>query len=426
MATVKYDTKTGKKLSAGQTTTVAGKTVVAGSTYNPSPSSSSSTPAKTSSSGGGSGGGGGGSSPSLSTPINIDSNPGQSLAPGQVYTYKGQTYTQPGGSSSSSNSSVSQGTTPTTTQKGFTLTGGTLQQGSTGENVKQLQTQLGITADGIYGPQTAAAVKAYQAKKGLTVDGIVGLQTTTQLAKDSVGYSAPAATAIDTKVPGIDTAPVLPKTEDYNNSYIETLNQQIADMQFKIDNQRNEQIQQIQQDKQQAQQELSDYRNSQQDAIDKGGDVATQAMEMKLSETNKEIARMDEAYKQKQSFVDQLMQLTTQGNALIASQKATTGLTAIRNPRVNETIANITAQAGTIQIGISAQENNMTQAQNQLTTVVAAITNTFKEQLDYYQTLADFYDTRSTETNQKLITLTKDELILTESKPMQTLLKNCL
>jgi peptidoglycan hydrolase-like protein with peptidoglycan-binding domain len=49
--------------------------------------------------------------------------------------------------------------------------------GSNGDSVKLLQQKLGITADGIFGPQTQAAVRNYQASHGLSVDGIVGQQT---------------------------------------------------------------------------------------------------------------------------------------------------------------------------------------------------------------------------------------------------------
>jgi len=58
-----------------------------------------------------------------------------------------------------------------------------LRYGSTGDPVKQLQTALASggyytgSIDGSYGPKTLAAVKAYQQKMGLTVDGIAGPQT---------------------------------------------------------------------------------------------------------------------------------------------------------------------------------------------------------------------------------------------------------
>ena len=55
--------------------------------------------------------------------------------------------------------------------------------GSTGEEVKQIQTKLKNWGyytgeiDGIFGSLTLQAVKDFQSKNGLTVDGIVGEQT---------------------------------------------------------------------------------------------------------------------------------------------------------------------------------------------------------------------------------------------------------
>jgi peptidoglycan hydrolase-like protein with peptidoglycan-binding domain len=50
----------------------------------------------------------------------------------------------------------------------------TLRKGSNGSDVKYLQTKLGITADGAFGPKTESAVKTFQQKQGLVADGIVG------------------------------------------------------------------------------------------------------------------------------------------------------------------------------------------------------------------------------------------------------------
>lgn len=49
-----------------------------------------------------------------------------------------------------------------------------LKVGSTGEDVKKIQSKLGLTADGSFGPATEAAVKKWQAANGLTADGVVG------------------------------------------------------------------------------------------------------------------------------------------------------------------------------------------------------------------------------------------------------------
>lgn len=46
-----------------------------------------------------------------------------------------------------------------------------------GVTVREVQRALGITADGIWGPQTAGAVKRFQRRHGLVVDGVVGPAT---------------------------------------------------------------------------------------------------------------------------------------------------------------------------------------------------------------------------------------------------------
>jgi putative chitinase len=49
-----------------------------------------------------------------------------------------------------------------------------LKRGDNNEQVKQLQTKLGLEPIGNFGPKTEEAVKAFQLKNGLTADGIVG------------------------------------------------------------------------------------------------------------------------------------------------------------------------------------------------------------------------------------------------------------
>lgn len=52
-----------------------------------------------------------------------------------------------------------------------------LKRGDNNENVKKLQSKLGLEPIGNFGPKTEEAVKAFQMKNGLTPDGIVGEQT---------------------------------------------------------------------------------------------------------------------------------------------------------------------------------------------------------------------------------------------------------
>ena len=65
---------------------------------------------------------------------------------------------------------------PTTTEHSIVLS-----PGSTGRQVELLQRELGISVDGIYGPETEAAVQRFQAGRGLTVDGLAGPATNAAL-----------------------------------------------------------------------------------------------------------------------------------------------------------------------------------------------------------------------------------------------------
>jgi len=57
----------------------------------------------------------------------------------------------------------------------------TLRRPDRNDFVKQLQTTLGLTVDGVFGPETEATVRAFQRDHGLVPDGIVGPKTWAQL-----------------------------------------------------------------------------------------------------------------------------------------------------------------------------------------------------------------------------------------------------
>lgn len=92
------------------------------------------------------------------------------------------------------------GTPEASAQKNEALEAVVLKQGSTGSQVKTVQTKLKNwgyytgTVDGIYGPKTVEAVKYFQRKNGLAVDGVVGAKTASAmgitLTSSSGGYSS--------------------------------------------------------------------------------------------------------------------------------------------------------------------------------------------------------------------------------------------
>jgi putative chitinase len=74
-----------------------------------------------------------------------------------------------------------------------------LKKGDNNEDVKKLQTKLGIEPMGNFGPKTETAVKEWQAKNGLTADGIVGPATWAKIMGEAI------TTQVSTPQPIIST-----------------------------------------------------------------------------------------------------------------------------------------------------------------------------------------------------------------------------
>jgi peptidoglycan hydrolase-like protein with peptidoglycan-binding domain len=75
-----------------------------------------------------------------------------------------------------------------------------LKRGDNNEDVKKLQTKLGLDPIGNFGPKTEDAVKAWQTKNGLAADGIVGPNTWNKI----MGLTAVVKPAV------VSVLPVLP------------------------------------------------------------------------------------------------------------------------------------------------------------------------------------------------------------------------
>ena len=79
-----------------------------------------------------------------------------------------------------------------------------VKRGHRGSAVRQVQSKLGIPADGVFGPQTEQAVRRFQRSKGLLVDGIVGPQTRAALGLEpSSSNSVRRRSGGGSRVPGI-------------------------------------------------------------------------------------------------------------------------------------------------------------------------------------------------------------------------------
>lgn len=76
-----------------------------------------------------------------------------------------------------------------------------IRKGDSGSAVRDLQTALDITADGIFGPVTEAAVRDFQRRHSLAVDGIVGPRTWAALERKQAPPDPPTEQHVDNPDP---------------------------------------------------------------------------------------------------------------------------------------------------------------------------------------------------------------------------------
>lgn len=140
----------------------------------------------------------------ISDPDNKAASIGQvapTTSPTSTTTAPKTTLTSSGGLSPIDLTKSLQTTTQPSTSSTFSIPTGTyLKEGTyNNDSVKQLQSLLGITSDGDYGPLTKQAVIDFQKKAGITVDGIVGPQTMEALNKMYGTSTAPATSTAPVK-----------------------------------------------------------------------------------------------------------------------------------------------------------------------------------------------------------------------------------
>jgi putative chitinase len=97
-----------------------------------------------------------------------------------------------------------------------------LKVGSKGDDVKKLQSFLGLGADGSFGPGTEKAVKAWQSANGLTADGLVGAGTWVKMGLDDV--TSPAGSTPPPPPPPVPSISIPP-----SNFKLESLKGHVPD-----------------------------------------------------------------------------------------------------------------------------------------------------------------------------------------------------
>jgi len=119
----------------------------------------------------------------------------------------------------------------------------------------------------------------------------------------------------------------------------------------------------------------------------KEAEPLTQPFREELEKTERERLGTEEVLASQKELLTELDQLLTEGNELIRQQKEVTGLAAIRNPRIQQTMEDVAARAGVINAVVALQNTYLANAYQSIDRTINNITQDRQDRLNYYNTI---------------------------------------
>lgn len=150
--------------------------------------------------------------------------------------------------------------------------------------------------------------------------------------------------------------------------------------------------------------QMAQVKQKEQQTVDKIGELST-PFRADLETQQRESLYVNKNFEDNQKLVDELDQLLTEGNNLIKEQQGVTGIAAIRNPRIQQTMNDVAARAGVIQAVMAARNSQISVAENLIDRSVNAITQDRNDQINYYNTILQL-------NNQDKLTLTEENKLI--------------
>ena len=222
----------------------------------------------------------------------------------------------------------------------------------------------------------------------------------------------PPLTPIDTAVPSGDAGtPVLPPETalDTTTAYFQGLQADLDTSRKALEDMYKQQLDDLKIKQEAAQKKIDDLTAKQEDIIETDVEPLLAPFRAELETAERERLYINENFEANQRLTNELSTLLTQGNALIEQQRAVTGLAVIRDPRIAKTISDLSARAGVIEAVINARNGQIAQAYTMIDRSVAATTADKQDQLNYYNTLLNFYGEQKGTEEATLLTITGDQ-----------------
>ena len=173
----------------------------------------------------------------------------------------------------------------------------------------------------------------------------------------------------------------VPLTSNAQNGLITGLNAEVEQARKALENTLNKQ-------KEENDAKMAELRKKETETLDEVGKLTTPFRE-DLENTERERLHINENFEANQTLVNELEQLLTEGNEYIRQQKEVTGLAAVRNPRIQKSMDEVTGRAAIIESVISARNGQIAQAENLIDRSINAIAADRQDRLFYYETILD-------------------------------------
>lgn len=175
-----------------------------------------------------------------------------------------------------------------------------------------------------------------------------------------------------------------------------------------LDAERKRQLEAVKTEKDEIQKKIDEFTAKQEGVLEEAKPL-TDPFRADLEKTERDRLKVEENYFENQKLVEELDTLLSDVQSQVQAEKDRTGLASIRNPRIQKAGEEAAARVGVIEAVMASRNNQITVANNLIDRSVQAITADRTDQLNYYNTLLDFYQGSKDDEGAKLFQLTQQE-----------------
>ena len=260
---------------------------------------------------------------------------------------------------------------------------------------------------GVLTPQQQTEYFSTQGKSATPLSPTDWLKSQTVINKDSISKMP---SVVNAPTPSTGTTPELPipQVGNIQDAFGVSMQSKVDTARTTLENTYKTQLEDLEKQRTESQQNIDELTSLQGEGVEDVEDLM-QPFREKLENAERERLYINENFEANQKLTNELETLLTEGNELIRQQKEITGLSAIRNPRIDKTISDVNARAGVIEAVMSARNGQISQAYNMIDRSINAITADKQDQLTYYSTLFNFYESQKDAEGNKLTTLTNEK-----------------